>query len=161
MSFQKVVRALALTALCGGLAAAAPVAACASDASIQRTIKAYSPQILETEGRVLTAIGQYKETRKAGPVESALNGAIKVLQSLKAAISGEKARSVKVKDGKDKLETGLGSVVQAYDHLKLEFEPKPTSKGAAKRQAEKADAAVKKGEKQLAEGLKLLKSAAS
>jgi len=139
---------------CGLLAA--PVTASASDATLRHTIKVFSPRILETEGRVETAVGEYKTTRKTAPVERALASAVQVLRELRKTIAGERAGSGSVREGKHKLEQGLMSVIIAYQHLEKAFRVKAANATAAKEQAQKADSAVKRGQQQLAEGIDLL-----
>jgi hypothetical protein len=149
----------AIVALClatvgaGGQASTAS----ASDASIKRAIKTYDPKILVAEGRALSAIAQYKKTGQPAGVEAALSKSIAVFRSLKAKISAQSAIAPKVKQGKLKLIKGLQAVIGAYQHLKTAFAIKTTNAAAAKEQAEKAAAAVRKGQAELREGLQLLK----
>ena len=149
----------AIVALClatvgaGGHASTAS----ASDASIKRAIKTYEHRILAAEGHVLSAIGQYKKTGQPAGVEAALSKSIAVFHSLKAKIAAQSAIAPKVKQGKRKLIKGLQAVIGAYQNLKTAFAIKATNAAAAKEQAEKAVAAVRKGQEELREGLQLLK----
>jgi hypothetical protein len=62
-----------------------------------------------------------------------------------------------VKAGKAKLIKGLRSVVLAYQRLKKAIGEKASSPAAAKKEALKAEKAVKKGAKELEEAFKLLR----
>jgi hypothetical protein len=62
-----------------------------------------------------------------------------------------------VKEGKAKLVKGLQAVIYAYGKLKIAIGEKAGSPAAALANAKKAEAAVKAGGLDLAEGLKLLK----
>jgi hypothetical protein len=135
-----------------------PVAgASASDASIKGLIKSYNSKLLVAEGHLVSAIGEYKVSRNPAPVVSDLDRSITILRSLKTSISGQTAVSTRVKEGKTKLVKGLQAVIVAYGHLKVAIGEKAGSPAAAKENAEKADAAVKRGRKDLDEGLLLLK----
>ncbi len=135
-----------------------PVAgASASDSGIKSLIKSYNGKIVTSEGKLLTAIGEYKSTQNPAPVVTALDNAIGVLRSLKSKIAKQSATAARVKKGKADLVKGLQAVIVAYGHLKVAFGEKAGSPSAAKENAEKADLAVKKGRVDLAEGLKLLK----
>jgi hypothetical protein len=159
MTHTRLARTVACTmALCGALMLIGPVAgASASDQSIKGLIKTYSSKILESEGRLISAIGVYKTNRNPAPVVTALDDSIDVLRSLKTKISNQTAVSTRVKEGKTKLIKGLQAVIIAYGHLKVAVGEKAGAPSAAKENAEKADLAVKRGRLQLAEGLKLLK----
>jgi multidrug resistance efflux pump len=149
----------AIVALCLATVGAAghPSTAAASDASIKRAINRYDHKILVAEGHLLSAIGQYKKTGQPAGVEAALSKSIAVFRSLKAKIAAQSAVAPKVKQGKLKLIKGLQAVISAYQHLKTAFAIKATNAAAAKEQAEKAEAAVRKGQEELREGLQLLK----
>jgi hypothetical protein len=157
MRRMKLVRTAAcLAALCGVLLI--PVTgASASDASIKSLIKAYNPKLLVAEGHVVSAIGKYKENRNPAPVVNALDQSITVLRSLKTKIAAQAASSTAVKEGKAELVKGLQAVIDAYGKLKIAIGEKAGSPSAALENAKKADAAVKAGRLDLAEGLKLLK----
>jgi hypothetical protein len=149
----------AALAMCLAVLGAASYAgtASASDASIKAAIKTYAPRILVAEGHVLSAVGAYKTSGKPAGVESALTKAIEVFRSLKSKIAAQSAVAPNVKKGKSKLIKGLTAVIAAYQHLKTAFAIKAVNSAAAKKQAEKATEAVRKGRKELREGLLLLK----
>jgi hypothetical protein len=149
----------AVITVCVAAAGAAGYAstASASDASIKQTIKTYNPKILVAEGHVLSAIGEYKQTRQPAGVETALSKSIGVLSALKSKIAAQSAVAPNVKKGKLKLIKGLQAVIKAYQHLKTAFAVKAVNAAAAKEQAEKAEVAVRKGRKELREGVQLLK----
>lgn len=142
--------------LCGALMI--PVTgASASDASIKSLIKTYNSKLLVAEGHLVSAIGRYKENRNPAPVVTALDDSIDVLRALKTKIADQSAGSTAVKEGKAKLVKGLEAVISAYGKLKTAIGEKAGSPAAADENAKKADAAVKAGRLELAEGLKLLK----
>lgn len=143
---------VALTAAMLVVVASAP----ASAGSIKSLVSSYNGKIITSEGKLLTAIGEYKSTHDAAPVLTALDNAIGVLRSLKSKIAKQSATAARVKKGKADLERGLQAVIVAYEHLKSAFSEKAASPSAAKEDAEKADTAVKKGRADLTEGLKLL-----
>jgi hypothetical protein len=129
----------------------------ASAGSIKSLVTSYDGKIITSEGKLLTAIGDYKSTQNAAPVLTALDNAIGVLRSLKSKIAKQSATAARVKKGKADLEKGLQAVIVAYEHLKSAFSEKAASPSEAKEDAEKADTAVKKGRADLAAGLQLLK----
>jgi hypothetical protein len=141
-----------LTAAMAAAAASAP----ASAGSIKSLVRSYDGKIINSEGKLLTAIGDYKSTQNAAPVLTALNNAIGVLRSLKSKIAKQSATAARVKKGKADLEKGLQAVIVAYEHLKSAFREKAASPSEAREDGEKADTAVRKGRTDLAEGLKLL-----
>jgi hypothetical protein len=128
----------------------------ASAGSIQSLVTRYDGRIIASEGKLLTAIGEYKSTQNAAPVVTALENAIGVLRSLKSRIAKQSATAARVKKGKADLEKGLQAVIVAYEHLRSAFSEKAASPSTAKEDAEKADTAVRKGRTDLTEGLKLL-----
>jgi hypothetical protein len=131
--------------------------AMASDASIRAVLKSYSSRILISEGHVVTAIGEFKKSGNPNGVQAALKRATGVLSSLKSKIAAQSASSRRVKEGKAKLENGLGAVIGAYRHLKTAFGEKQSSPQTAKAEAKKALRAIKQGASELREGAKLLK----
>jgi hypothetical protein len=148
--------AACMVVLCAVLAA--PVAsASASDASIKKVFKKWDSRLLVSEGHLITALGEYKTTRNAAPVESALGDAIEVLRGLKAKIERQSAASTRVKEGKAKVVKGLSALVVAYEHLKAAFDVKATSQQAAEEQTQKAKLALKHGAAEFLEGARLLK----
>jgi hypothetical protein len=157
MNQIKVARAFACLVVLAAVMLVPVAGASASDSSIKSLIKSDNGKIITSEGKLLTAIGEYKSTQNAAPVVSALDNAIGVLRSLKSKIAKQSAASTRVKKGKADLVKGLQAVIVAYEHLKTAFGEKAASPSAAKEDAEKADLAVKKGRVDLAEGLKLLK----
>jgi hypothetical protein len=158
MSHRRAARVAACAAaLCAALAAGPVTGASASDTSIKAAIKKAAPQILITEGHVVTAIGEYKVNANPVPVQGALQKAITVLRALRTKIADQSAVSPRVKLGKAKLEKGFHSVIVAYEGLKTAFGEKAASPTTAKLEATKALEAVKRGGKQLSEGVKLLR----
>jgi hypothetical protein len=153
----RIVRVAACVAVVGGVLVGPIGGASASDASIKSAIKSYESKILVSEGRVVTAIGEFKKSGNPGGVKAALTKAIVVLRSLKSAIATQSASSPKVKEGKAKIEKGLRSVILAYQHLKKAFGEKQASPQSAKAEAKKGLSAVRKGRKELREGAKLLR----
>jgi len=85
-----------------GVVAGAP----ASAGSIKSLVTSYDGKIITSEGKLLTAIGDYKSTQNAAPVLTALDNAIGVLRSLKSKIAKQSATAARVKKGKADLEKG-------------------------------------------------------
>ncbi len=137
---------------------AVPVSgASASDASIKTLFKSYNSKILVAEGHLATAIGEYKTSHNATPVEEALSASTVVVHSLEVKIARQTAGAQRVKEGKAKIVKGLKAVIVAYGQLKAAFEAKTASSPeAAVEDAQKAELAVKKGRKELLEGVKLI-----
>lgn len=156
MKRLRLARLLACPVVLVGLLAIPVSGASASDASIKSLIKSYNAKLLVAEGRLVTAIGEYKTSRNPAPVVSALDHSIRVVRSLRTRIADQTARSTRVKSGKAKLVKGLRAVIVAYGKLKIAFGEKAGSPAAAVENAKKADAAVKRGRAELAEGLKLI-----
>jgi hypothetical protein len=157
MSHMRLGRVVACAAVVCGVLTLPVTGASASDASIKRAIKIYNPKILVAEGHLVTAIGEYKASGNPAPVITDLDASIGVLHSLKTKIAAQAAASTRVKEGKTKLLKGLHAVIVAYDQLKVAFGERAGSPTAAKENAEKAEVAVKKGRKDLAEAVLLLK----
>jgi hypothetical protein len=157
MSHMRPARVVACMAVVCGMLIVSVAGASASDASIKRAIKTYNPKILVAEGHLVTAIGEYKTSGNPAPVITDLDASIRVLHSLKTTIAAQAAVSNRVKEGKSKLLKGLHAVILAYDQLKVAFGEKAGSPTAAKENAAKAELAVKKGRKDLAEAVLLLK----
>jgi hypothetical protein len=148
--------------LLGGLATicllAGPVSgASASKASIKSALRSYSGKIAVAEGHTLTALGEYQTTHNAVPVEEALASSVTVISALRTKVEHQSAGTAKVKTAKRKLVKGLGSIISAYEKLKVAFADKATSPEAAQAEATKALAAVKTGKAQLQEAAKLLR----
>jgi hypothetical protein len=148
---------IACVAVLGGVLGGPLGAASASDASIQAVMKSYEPKILVAEGQVVTALGEYKTSAVPTGVEAAIVNSSEVLRALKAAIAAQPAVGKRVKRGKAKVETGLGSVILGYRQLDLSFTELMSRPVHAKAEAKKALATVKKGSKELNEGAKLLR----
>jgi hypothetical protein len=130
--------------------------ASASDASIKASFKSYNSKILIAEGHLATALGEYKTSHNATPVEEALSHSTAVVHSLEVKIARQAAGAPRVKEGKAKIVKGLTAVVVAYGQLKAAFEAKTASPEAAVEDAQKAELAVKKGRKELLEGVRLI-----
>lgn len=157
MNRSTLTRALVCVVVLGAVMLVPVAGASASDSGIKALIKSYNGKIITSEGKLLTAIGEYKSNQNAAPVVTALDNAIGVLRSLKSKIAKQSAASTRVKKGKADLVKGLQAVIVAYEHLKLAFNEKAASPSAAKENAEQAELAVKKGRADLSAGLKLLK----
>ena len=141
--------------LCGVLTL--PVTgASANDASIKTVLRTYLPKILESEGKVVTTLGEYKQSGNPSGFQAAMTNAISVLQALKSKIAAQSATSRRVQRAKSKLEKGLQAVITAYGALKTAVGEKKASPEAAKAEAKKALISVKKGQKQLRQGVSLL-----
>ncbi len=148
---------IACVAALGGVLGGPVGAASASDASIQAVMKSYESKILVAEGQVVTALGEYKMSGVPTGVEAAVVNSSETLRSLKAAIAAQPAVSARVKRGKAKVETGLGSVILGYRQLDVSFAERQSRPVHANAEAKKALRTVKKGSKELKEGAKLLR----
>jgi hypothetical protein len=72
------------------VALAGPVAgASASRASIKAALKSYSGRIAVVEGHTLTAVGEYKSTHNAAPVEEAITKSVGVLSALAQSVRAD------------------------------------------------------------------------
>jgi hypothetical protein len=131
--------------------------ASASAGSIKAAIKSETPTILVDEGHLLTALGEYKTSRNPAAVQAALTATIASVHSLESKIAAQPAVHPRVKRAKAKLEKGLQAIVVAYERLNTAFGEKTVSPEAAKAEVTKALRAVKKGGKELTQGMKLLR----
>jgi hypothetical protein len=156
MRKARLARVFACLAVVGVTLAVTASGALASDASIKALFKSYNSKILVAEGHLETAIGVYKTSHEATPVEEALSHSTAVVHSLEVKMSHQRAVSDRVKAGKAKIVKGLKTVIVAYGQLKAAFEAKSASPETAVEDAQKAEAAVKKGRKELLEGAKLI-----
>lgn len=129
----------------------------ASAGSIKSLVTSYNERIIASEGKLLSAIGEYKSTHDATPVMGALDNAIAVLRALKSRIATQSATATRVKKAKADLEKGLQAVIAAYEHLKRAFSEKSGRPSASNEDTLKADMAVRAGRADLMEGLKLLR----
>lgn len=129
----------------------------ASEAGIKAAIRAYSGKIDVAEGHVLTAVGEYKTTHNAAPVEEAITASISVLSALRTKIVHQSVAIPKIRTAKSKLVKGLGAVITAYEKLKAAYSDKASSPTTAQSEAEKAIVALKSGSKQLKEAIKILR----
>ena len=148
---------IACLAVLGGVLGGPVGAASASDASIKAVMQSYESKILVAEGQVVTALGEYKTSKAPTGVEDAIANSSEIFRSLKAAIAAQPAVSRRVKRGKAKIETGLGSIILGYRQLNVSFAELMTRPVHANAEAKKALATVKKGGKELTEGARLLR----
>jgi hypothetical protein len=151
------IRALVCASMLCGLAAAQAVPASASESSIKAAIRSYNSKLLEAEGHVVSALGEYKQSKQPAGVQSALQGSVTVISALRSKIAAQSAGRPRVKRAKLKIEKGLGAVIVAYRGLETAYGEKGASPEAAEAEAAKALVAVKRGRKELLEGVKLLK----
>jgi len=148
--------ALVCVAVLCGMLTLPVTGASANDASIKTVLKSYLPKVLESEGNVVTALGEYKRTGNPAGFQAAMSNAITVLQALKSKIAAQSATSRRVTRAKSKLEKGLQGVIAAYTALKTAVGEKTASPTAAKAEAKKALRSLKRGQKQLSQGVRLL-----
>ena len=156
MTYRGVVRWIAGAAsLCGAIVG--PVSAAgASSGSIKAAIVSYGPKIDVAEGHVLTAIGEYKESKNPTAVQAAISSSVGVLGSLKSDVAHQSARAPRVKKARAKVEGGLQAVIAGYQDLSTAYGEAAASPEAAGTEATNAVIAVKKGQTELREGVKLL-----
>ena len=129
----------------------------ASNASIKQVLKRALPQIIEEEGHVVTALGEYKKTGNLTPVDEAVNKNIALLKEIRGKIAKQHASNAKGRRGKTKLERGLMRIARAYKKLETALGLKHTHPAASKKLARKALRAIQKADKELEEGTALLK----
>jgi hypothetical protein len=151
MNYRAMARAGACMATLGAVMLGPVSGASASSASIKAAFKSYSGKIDVAEGHVVTAIGEYKTSKNAVPVQTAISESITVLGGLKSKVAAQPAGKPKVKKAKRKIEAGLQAVIVSYGLLSTAI-----GEDASNPEAAKAEAAVKKGRVELLEGVKLL-----
>lgn len=144
---------LSIAVMSAGFAASAG----ASNASIKQVLKSALPQIVEEEGRVVTALDEYKKTGNLAPVDEAVNKNVALLKEIRAKIAKQHASNAKGRRGKAKLERGLKRVARAYKKLERALGLKHTHPGASKKLARKALRAIKKADRELEEAVALLR----
>jgi hypothetical protein len=149
-------RALALAALVCSVALIPVASASASGASIKSAIKSYNSKILVAEGHVVSALGEYKQTKNPAGVQAALSESITVISALKSKVAHQSAGRPRVKKAKLKIEKGLEAIIVSYQKLATAYGEKTANPEAAIAEGTKALAAVKVGRKELLEGVKLL-----
>jgi hypothetical protein len=132
-------------------------AASASAGSIKAAIRSDDPAILVDEGHLLTALGEYKTSGNPTAVQAALTATVASFRALESKIAAQSAVRPRVKRGKAKFERGLRAIAVAYERLNTAIGENAASPEAAKAETAKADIAVKKGSKELTEGMKLLR----
>ncbi len=136
---------------------AGPVSgASASRASIKAVLRSYSAKIEIVEGKVVTAIGEYKTSHNPAPVDEAITNSITVISAVRTKIEHQSASAPRVKTAKQKLVKGLGGIIAAYEKLKTAYSVKAASPAAAEAEGEKALVALKAGTKELREAARLL-----
>lgn len=141
----------------GAVTTLGPVAsASASDASIKQVLGTDLPKITAEEAKFITALAEYEKTGSVAPIDSALESNVAILQTTRTEIARQSAQGKRVKTAKKKLERSLRRVIGAYKRLKVAFDVKKANPNAAKRQARKALAAIKKADGELREAAKLL-----
>jgi hypothetical protein len=147
-----------LLAVCCACCAVGPVAsASASRFGIIAIVETYVPKIVEAEGRVVSALGEYERTGALTKVDEALNQNITLLQEMRSKIAAQSAASKRVKLAKRKLEKGLRRIISAERGLENALAVKHTNPEAAKADTKKAIAAIKRGDKEISEADVLLK----
>jgi hypothetical protein len=147
---------MACTAVLCGVLIGPVSSASASKASIKAAIVSYGSKIDVAEGGVLTAVGEYKETKDPAPIEAAITKSVAVIGALKAKVARQSAAAPRVKRAKSKIQAGLQAVIVGYDELSTAYGEIASQPEAASSEAAKADAVVKKGREQLSEGVRLL-----
>lgn len=129
----------------------------ASNASIRQVLKRAVAQILEEEGHVVTALGEYKKTGNLTAVDEAVNKNVALLKEVRAKIAKQHASNARGRRGKTKLERGLTRIARAYKKLEAALGLKHTHPAASKKLARRALRAINKADKEIGEATKLLK----
>ncbi|HEV3047379.1 MAG TPA: hypothetical protein VGY13_08475 [Solirubrobacteraceae bacterium] len=156
MSKTRAVRTCLGVAVVLGVLAGPVAGASASRAGIRALIQSWNPKVLVSEGKVVSAVGEYKTSRNPAPVETAIGEAIGTLRGLRQGIEHQRAIRPRVKRAKDDLMDGLREVILAYERLEAAFREKGLSPAAADRNARRANALVQRGQRDLREGARLL-----
>ncbi len=156
MTHRGLTRLAVLTATLLGVTLAPAANASASVASIKAVILSYGPKIDAAEGRVLTALGEYKESTGPAEVESAIGGSVAVLGSLKRKVAEQPVGTRRARKAKGEIVSGLQAVVVGYEDLSEAYAERTTNRSAAVTEATNAEARVKEGQKDLRDGVKLL-----
>lgn len=128
----------------------------ASKASIHAVIAKAGPKILEVEGHVLTAEGEYNKTNDPAPVEAAIDKSVAVLSALRHRVAAQSASAPRVRAGKRNVVAGLEGIIVGYGHLKTAFADKATDLEAATTEAKAAVTAVGNGKRRLQQGIRQL-----
>jgi N-acetylglutamate synthase/N-acetylornithine aminotransferase len=84
--------------------------ASASSASIKAAIESYGSKIDVAEGRVLTAVGEYKTTKNPSGVQSAIGESVAVLSALRSKVQHQaagQARQDEDRGGPARVDRGL------------------------------------------------------
>jgi hypothetical protein len=143
--------------MCCVCCAVGPVAsASASRSGIIGIVETYVPKIVEAEGKVVSALGEYERTGELTKTDEALNKNIKLLQEMRSKIAAQSAASRRVKRAKHRLEKGLNRVIGAERGLENALTVKHTNPEAAKAEAEKAILAIKRADREISEAEALL-----
>jgi hypothetical protein len=147
---------LVALALLAALIAGPVAGASASRGSIRAAIAKAGPRILEVEGRVLTAEGEYNATHDPAPVAGAIDNSVIVLSALRRKVAAQAAAAPRVKAARRDVVAGLEGIIVGYGHLKAAFADKATDPEAATAEAQAAVIAVGNGKKRFQQGIKLL-----
>lgn len=127
-----------------------------SETSIKAVIVSYAGKIEIAEGRVITAVGEFRETKNVAPLETAISGSVSVLRTLQARLSRQGAHSSRVKEAKAKIVGGLRELVVAYEQLAAAYNEYLTNPNAARSAALSAQGLVVEGRNEVMQGIKLL-----
>ncbi len=156
MTRTRTLRAVSLLAVSAVVLVGPVTGASASKASIKQALKSFSGRVDVAEGEVLTAVGNYKTTKEAAPVETAIGKSVTVLKALKAKIAAQSAARPRIKMAKTKLVKGIGAAIVSYEHLSTAYAEHGTNQPAAEAEAVAALTKLKSAQKQLKEAAKLL-----
>jgi hypothetical protein len=156
MTYRGIARAGTCMATLGALMLGPVAGASASSASIKAAFESYSGKIDVAEGHAVTAIGEYKTSKNPAAAQAAIGESITVLSGLKSKVAAQSAGKPKVKKAKRKIEEGLAAVIASYRLLSTAIGEDVSNPEAAKAETAKAEVAVKRGRKELLEGVKLL-----
>jgi multidrug resistance efflux pump len=116
----------------------------------------YVPKILDAEGKVVSAVGEYDSTGDLAKVDAAVNENIKLLKEMRAKIARQSAGSRRVKLAKKKFKKALTRVIQAEGSLEGALALKSSNPEAATSEANNALAAIKTADKELSKAASLL-----
>jgi hypothetical protein len=148
-----IVAGLVVTAL----ALSGPISsAAASAAGIKHAFSRYAGRILVSEGHVVEAIETYKTSHEADPVVKAIEESQAVLGELRTKVEHQGAPGARVRRAKREIVAGLGGIISAYGRLSTAFSEQAGNPEGAKAEAAVAEEGVKKAQKELRAGVRLI-----
>lgn len=151
-------RRAALPLLAGCCAAFGPAgAAQASDATLKATVKSDVPKLLRSQAKIIDGLAALAKTSSVKPLVKAIRAQDRDLTSLRRRLAAESASSTTGTRAKADITKGLALIVTANSTLSKDLAKASSGKAVSKAQVKAAAAAVKRGNVDVATGVKLLK----